>query len=378
MCIEKGHEAIGWGGLYLHVPFCHGKCAYCDFYSMPDRGGELRRRFVEAAVREREMRSGAGARFSTIYVGGGTPSILTGDELRRLVEGATDGVAEFTVEANPEDVTDDKVDAWVSLGVNRVSMGVQSLCDDELRIVGRRHTAAQAVEAFRTLRRGGIANISLDLIYGLPGQDLASWQRSLRGVIDLEPEHLSAYSLTYEPRTRLTAMLNKGEVREVDEDVAAMMYEMLTAEAAAAGYEHYEISNFGKPGFHSRHNSAYWDGTPYLGIGPGAHSYDGHGRRYANPGNLKAYLEAIEAGQLAGEVEDESDDDRFNDMVITALRTSRGLAVSDVPDWRRGRLMRDGAPYINSGALVERDGRLAIPEDKWLVADAVMRDLMQD
>lgn len=362
----------------MHVPFCHGKCAYCDFYSMPDRGGELRRRYVEAAVREREMRSGVDSRFSTIYIGGGTPSILSGDELRRLVDGAVDGVEEFTVEANPEDVTDAKVAEWVSIGVNRVSMGVQSLNDDELRIVGRRHSAGQAVEAFHALRRGGIANISLDLIYGLPGQDLASWERSLGGVIDLGPEHLSAYSLTYEPRTRLTAMLAKGQVSEVDEEVAAQMYDMLTAAAAKAGYEHYEISNFGKPGYHSRHNSAYWDGTPYLGIGPGAHSYDGHGQRYANPANLRAYLEAIESGRLAGEIEDETEGDRFNDMVITALRTSRGLRLDDMPEHRRAALMRDAAPYLNSGALIEVGGRLVIPEAKWLVADAVMRDLLQD
>jgi len=364
-------------GLYVHVPFCHSKCAYCDFYSMPGCGGDVRRRYAEAVVREFGLRREAYGDFSTVYFGGGTPSILTAGELRTIVDALPTAVEEFTLEVNPEDVSAEKVEMWRSLGVNRVSMGVQSLCDDELRIVGRRHSAAQAVEAFRCLRAGGIANISLDLIYGLPGQDLASWERSLSGVIALQPEHLSAYSLTFEPRTRLMAMLNKGVIKEVDEDEAALMYELLIALASSAGYDHYEISNFGKPGFHSRHNSAYWDSTPYLGLGPGAHSFDGT-NRYANPPALKSYLQALECGALPGEVEVETDADRFNDMLITALRTSQGLALDDVPERRLVRLMADAKPHLKSGALVQTGSHLLIPERKWLLADAVMRDLLQE
>ncbi|MCM1451741.1 MAG: radical SAM family heme chaperone HemW [Clostridium sp.] len=363
-------------GLYVHVPFCHSKCAYCDFYSMPGREN-LRLRYAKAVGREFGMRCNGYGDFSTIYLGGGTPSILSEAELVAIVEALPAGAEEFTIEVNPEDVAPGKVDMWRRMGVNRVSMGVQSLCDVELRTVGRRHTAAQAADAFRILREGGIENISLDLIYGLPGQDLQSWERSLNGVISLGPEHLSAYSLTFEPRTRLAAMLGKGQIKEVDEDVAACMYEMLISATAAAGYEHYEISNFGKPGFHSRHNSSYWDSTPYLGLGPGAHSFDGINRQ-ANPPMLKSYLQAIEGGMLACELEEESDADRFNDMVITSLRTSAGMDLAKVSSHRLKRLHIDAAPYIKMGSLIEKSNRLIIPEKKWLLADAVMRDLLQD
>ncbi len=365
-------------GLYVHVPFCHSKCAYCDFYSMPDRGGDARRRYVEAVVREFGLRREGYGCFSTVYFGGGTPSILTADEIGGIVDALPmESVEEFTIEVNPEDVTGERVEMWLAVGVNRVSMGVQSLCDSELRAVGRRHSARQAEEAFRLLREGGIANISLDLIYGLPGQDLDSWERSLGGVIGLGPEHISAYSLTFEPRTRLTAMFKKGEVKEVDDDVAARMYETLTERASAAGYDHYEISNFGKPGFHSRHNSAYWDATPYLGLGPGAHSFDGKDR-HANPPSLTGYLKALESGVLPTETEEETESDRFNDMLITALRTSRGLDLDAVPLGRIDQLMRDAKPHIERGALVGSGRRLLIPEREWLMADAVMRDLIQD
>lgn len=359
------------------MPFCHSKCAYCDFYSMPCRGSELMDRYVEAVIKEYGMRRGAYGRFSTVYFGGGTPSILPAAGLRRMLEAFAAEAAEVTIEVNPEDVCAESVGAWLSMGFNRVSMGVQSLCDDELRTVGRRHTAAQALEAFRCLRAGGFTNISLDLIYGLPGQDLESWRTSLRRVIGLGPEHLSAYSLTYEPRTKLTAMLHKGEIKEVDDAEAAAMYEVLIAEACKAGYDHYEISNFGKPGFHSRHNSAYWDSTPYLGLGPGAHSFDGRDRS-CNPPALKSYLLALESGRLAVEVEEETDAERFNDMIITALRTSQGLPLNSVAACRLPTLMRDAAPHLKRGTLVRQADRLIIPEHEWLMADAVMRDLLQD
>lgn len=363
-------------GLYVHVPFCHSKCAYCDFYSMPGRE-DLRLRYANALVKEFVARRQGYGDFSTVYFGGGTPSILSDKEFGILSEMAPTMAEEFTIEVNPEDVTPANVEMWKRHGVNRVSMGVQSLCDEELRIVGRRHTAAQAVEAFYLLRSGGFKNISVDLIYGLPGQTIESWEHSLQSALRLDPEHISAYSLTYEPRTRLSAMLHKGEIAEVDEEVCASMYESLIEATAAAGFEHYEISNFGKPGRHSRHNSAYWNSTPYLGLGPGAHSFDGK-NRYANPANLISYLNAIEAGKLPTEMEEESDADRFNDAVITALRTSDGLLIDAVAEGRRRQLLKDAARHIGIGTLVRSGNRLVIPEEKWLLADSVMRDLLQD
>ena len=209
--------------------------------------------------------------FATIYAGGGTPSLLPPELFSPLISLADTG-AEITIEANPEDVTEEWTDRILSAGFNRVSMGVQSLIDEELTAVGRRHTAAQALRAISVLRSHGISNISCDLIYGLPEQTLESWDYSLQTMLELDLPHLSAYLLSYEPGTRLTARLNTGKISETPEDVIERMYSSLCSLTRQAGMNHYEISNFCKDGMHSRHNSSYWDFTPYLGLGPGAHS----------------------------------------------------------------------------------------------------------
>lgn len=239
--------------------------------------------FVDAAIGEWGERSaGLSEPVDTLYFGGGTPSSLPAELLRRLLEALpTENLREATIEANPEDVTDD----WVRFisgetPFRRVSMGVQSFCDDELVTVGRRHSAARAAEAIDCLRRGGIDNLSCDLIYGLPGQTAGSWRRSLERLISFRPEHISAYLLSYEPGTRLDAMRRKGTVTEADDDMAEAMYEALCDMTRMAGYVHYEISNFALPGCEAVHNSAYWDNSPYIGLGPGAHSFDGFRRSF--------------------------------------------------------------------------------------------------
>lgn len=348
-------------GLYVHIPFCRAKCAYCDFYSGPLRlfeaEGYVRALQTELAARRAEV-----GEFQTVYVGGGTPSAMPPELLAPLLALAP---GERTVEVNPEDVTPEFSRRLRAAGANRVSMGVQSLDDAELRAVGRRHTAATALSAFRNLREAGFDNISLDLIYGLPGQSVASWRRSLRGVLDLEPEHLSAYLLSYEEGTRITAALKKGEVEEASEETAEGMYAILCEETRAAGFAHYEISNFARPGLEARHNSAYWDLTPYLGLGPGAHSFDGRVRRY-NPSNLKAYL-ADPAG--AATVDPETDDNRFNDLLITALRTARGIdpAVFTPAERAEAHTLLTPAP----------GGRLRIPESAWLRANSLLLPLLR-
>ena len=285
-------------------------------------------------------------------------------------------VAEFTIEANPEDVTAEKAEAWRKMGINRISMGVQSLDDEQLRLIGRRHTATEAIEAVDAIKKAGFDNFSLDLIYGLPGQTLDSWRDSLLRLIDLQPCHLSAYMLSYEPGTRLTAMLKTGKVREADEETLIAMYDCLIEEARKAGYEHYEISNFAKPGRRAAHNSAYWDGTPYLGIGPSAHSYDGSQRRI-NPANLKQYLERIDAGEPAWALDEEDEDNRFNDMLITALRTAEGVDLETLPANRKSQLLKDAAPYVQSGDLTLTPTRLRFAERSWLISDSIMSALVQ-
>ncbi len=362
-------------GIYLHVPFCRSKCAYCDFYSVA--GDRFMEPYAAAVAKEWEARRRELGNHivSTIYFGGGTPSALPLHLLAGIAElFPKDNVAEFTIEVNPDDVSAEAVAAWRRMGVNRVSMGVQSLLDGELRAVGRRHSAAQAIAAVEMLKQGGISNISCDLIYGLPGQTLQSWEYSLHHLLDTGITHLSAYALSYEEGTRLTRMLDKGELEPASEELSCAMYDTLCRLSSRAGMRHYEISNFSLPGMESRHNSSYWDGaTPYLGLGPGAHSLDCHGVRRLVPPGLSKYIAQPEAAAI---VDVETELDRLNDLLFVALRTARGLTLATLPEARRAELMSLAAPALRAGHLVCADGRLAIPEEHWLISDAVIRDLL--
>ncbi len=367
-------------GLYIHVPFCHAKCFYCDFYSMKAGAADIMERYVEMARAEIDARVGEAP--STIYIGGGTPSALGTRLLDRLLSGIdTSSSIETTIEVNPEDVNYEFCRWLRSSPVGRVSMGIQSLNDDELRGVGRRHTASQAIEAVDMLRTaGGVENLSLDLIYGLPGSTLQSWQRSLDGVLDLEPEHLSAYLLSYEPRTRLSVMLQAGKVSETAPEDAERMYLTLCERSAQRGYGHYEISNFARPGYRAAHNSSYWDSTPYLGIGPGAHSFDGNNCRKAHLTELKRYISRGWESTLTVEIESESE--RFNDYLLTRLRTTGGIEMADCRERfgndRSQRLMADAQKALSTGVLAAESSRLYIPERHMLVADSIIVQLIQD
>ena len=250
-------------GIYVHVPFCRAKCAYCDFYSVARP--EMAEAYVDAVIREFRLRRGelGDGAVRTLYFGGGTPSLLSPDQFALLSSYFDkDGIEEFTIEVNPDDVTPEKIDAWLQSGVNRISIGVQSLDDDELRSVGRRHNARQALDAIALIRSKGIDNISGDLIYGLPGQTLDSFRRSLEGLINAGITHLSAYSLSYEEGTLLWRRLQEGKVTPADEELTLAMYAALCEQARLARFEHYEISNFALPGYRSRHNSSYWRNVP--------------------------------------------------------------------------------------------------------------------
>ncbi|MDE5826363.1 MAG: radical SAM family heme chaperone HemW [Duncaniella sp.] len=368
--------------LYIHIPFCRSKCAYCDFYSTPRR--EWMEECVSSIINEWKVRSANLTEgIDTLYIGGGTPSTLPPRLLETLLEALpldSSTLREATIEANPEDVTVDWVRFIVSsTPLRRVSMGIQSFSDTELRAIGRRHSAARAAEAVTTLREGGIGNISCDLIYGLPGQNQESWERSLSTLLGIRPEHISAYLLSYEPGTRLNAMLEAGKISEADETTVERMYAFLCEATAKAGYRHYEISNFALPGREAVHNSSYWDGSPYIGLGPGAHSWDGKTRSF-NPSDLKGYI--AHRGEDVGITEEETTDNLFNDLLITRLRTSRGVSLYEIRT-----VYGDGiaetfetqASHLVSDGLMTRsqDGHYTIPESHWLTSNSILLQLIR-
>lgn len=371
-------------GIYIHVPFCHSKCIYCDFYSIGRRNGTgcvESSEFVKCVANEYAQRKNELTEpIKTVYVGGGTPSSIDRKALRRLLVlfSGMPTIEEFTVEVNPEDVDDDLCHLLADEGVNRVSMGIQSFKDSILVALGRRHTGRQAIEAVERFRNAGICNISGDLIFGLPGDTQQGWETSLDRMLALQLPHISAYLLSYEPGTRITVMRDSGKIGESSEDMVNSMYALLTARAHDAGYQHYEISSYCKPGMASRHNSAYWNGTPYLGLGPGAHSYDGFNRRF-NPPSLKQYMDKKGIGFAV--MEDMTEIDRINDIIITAMRTAKGLNVdadSRLPGWCVENIMKAAEPHIKSGRLkIDSAGCLIIPERYLLISDSILVDLIQ-
>ena len=362
-------------GLYIHIPFCHSKCAYCDFFSTPrafDIDG-----YIDALHREYTLRclETGSEPPQTIYIGGGTPSILSPARLERLLR-PFDLTAsrETTIEVNPEDVTDNFAAAINALGINRVSMGVQSLNDSELTAIGRRHSGDDVLRAVDILRRAGISNLSLDLIFGLPGQDFASWTDSLSRILDLRPQHLSAYSLMYEPGTRLWAQLQAGKLKEAPQEVSEQMYDILCQLTAQAGLEHYEISNFAMPGHRSRHNSSYWNLTPYLGLGVSAHSFDGTVRRH-NPADIRRYI----ASPTPIFIEESlTNAERIDEYLLIRLRTAEGIDPADFIS-RFGRPAYD--PLLDRARrqpmLSVTADRIAIPPRHWLISDSILVDLFE-
>lgn len=368
-------------GLYIHIPFCKSRCVYCGFYSTTALN--LRRQYVDALCREIGMRheSHQGS-VGTVYLGGGTPSQLTIPQLQQIFEAvykynnvAAD--AEVTIECNPDDVTPSFVEDLKSLPVNRVSMGAQTFSDDRLHFLRRRHTASQVVVAVERLRSIGIANISIDLIYGFPEETTAEWEHDIEAALALGAEHISAYCLMIEEGTPLHRLQQEGRISETDEEQERQMYEILIDRLEAAGYEHYEISNFARPGLHARHNAGYWDGTPYIGIGAAAHSYDIRTRSW-NVSDIHRYIEGINSGQRDFKAEQLDDDTRYNDAVTTALRTRKGLNLSALSERHRAYCLQNARHFLDDNLLrLSDDGtHLSLTHRGLFVSDMVMSDLM--
>lgn len=374
-------------GLYIHIPFCESKCIYCDFYSMANNNHLIDKYIdallVEAVLRKNELNSET---ITTVYLGGGTPSLLSITQLSKLVNGLKkvfdfSEVEEFTIEVNPDDVTADYIQQAKSLGINRVSMGVQSFSDEDLRFINRRHTAKQATDAIHIINKAGIDNISIDLIYGIPGQNIEMWKNNVDTAISLSVQHISAYTLMYEDGTRLSVMRSLGKITEMDDDVVAAMYDYLVAQLKSNGYIHYEISNFALPGLHSRHNSSYWNLTPYLGLGVAAHSFDGTVRRF-NPSNLKKYLDALGEGNLCVEVEKITKAEKYDEYVMLRLRTADGIDADELmhrfDEEYYQFFIEKTKPLVSEGSLINENGRYYIPENHIMISDNITCDLLWD
>lgn len=464
-------------GVYVHIPFCKSRCKYCDFYSTTLLG--RRGKYVDAVMEEwamsqeitqtdktkQNLSCATGAQtaksihlddarrivpttlatqvIETIYIGGGTPSLLEVEDMRRLLEVLPVASAkEVTIEANPSDITHEKAKAWKAMGVNRLSIGIQSFNDDMLRLIGRRHTAEQAREAVRIAREEGFENISVDLIYGLPHamrnakcvmrnaqctmhnkdkteQNLATCaqttntsnvddsmshialhihtvcakptadeasaspatmmmrdamssmevlKRDVEELLWLDVEHISTYCLSYEEGTAITRMLEHGEIEEVDEDTENRMFDYIVEQLTKAGYEHYEVSNFARPGRRSRHNSSYWNDTPYIGLGAGAHSYDGV-HRYWNPSDIDLYIKGALAHDLQREQETLTDEQRHTERVMLGLRIAEGIAQSDVDEAK-------ALPYLRRGLLREEGDHLVATTEGYHILNRIIEDLI--
>jgi len=371
-------------GLYVHVPYCHTKCGYCDFYSVAlDESGvdgliQMVGREVRSRIRivDQEIR--------TVFCGGGTPTVLPPDLLARLADelsqiGRTHGVEEFTVEANPGTIDDEKLGLLLRAGVNRVSMGAQTFDVEELAVLERLHSPDDVRTSVARVRLRGIRQISIDLIFGIPGQTLGSWNESLQRAMELEPDHVACYGLTYEPGTRLYGQHKAGVVTACDEELEAEMYLHAIDTLAVAGYEQYEISNFARPGCQCLHNLAYWHNEPYIGVGPSAAGYL-NGRRYKNVSDIQAYVQMMET-QGHAEVESEVIDKRtlMTEMLMMQLRLVEGLSIADFRE-RTGvdpvALFGDALDQLVERGLVTVSGtHIALTRNGRLVADRVIVEL---
>ena len=371
-------------GIYLHIPFCQKRCIYCDFFSTTQ--SEKKPTYIHALCQELEMRKNylEGEEIETIYLGGGTPSQLTEKELNEIFTSLYNIYkvkedAEITLEANPDDLTLEYVSMLRRLPINRISMGIQTFQEETLKLLHRRHTARQAIEAFQLCREAGFRNISIDLMYGLPGETLDTWKEDLQQAIALHPEHISAYHLIYEEGTALWKLRDEHQVEEADEDLSVTLFKNLIDELKQAGYQHYEISNFCLPGLHSRHNSSYWTGKKYLGCGPSAHSFNGSSRQW-NIASLDNYLKGIASGKPNYEIEELDLYTRYNDFVITSIRTCWGMSLSRLRSEYGEELyrycLRMAKSHLEQGVLEIEEDTLRLTQEGIFISDGIMSDLL--
>ena len=369
--------------IYLHIPFCKSRCIYCDFYSGTDVS--LRALYVQALCDELSLRASYLSTnvLDSVYFGGGTPSLLQAAEFEIIFAHIANYFTfspsvEITLECNPDDLTEDYLSVVSQFPFNRISIGIQSFDDAELHFLNRRHSAQQAKEAVALCKMRGFDSISIDLMYGLPNQTLETWEQTLAVAMDLGIQHLSAYSLMYEEGSPLTRLLRAQKITEMDEATNVALFEKLIDTLHAHGFEQYEISNFCRPDFHSRHNMSYWQGDSYLGIGAAAHSFDGVSRQW-NVANTTRYMEGVAAKNLIVEREELTFDERYNEFIFTALRTRKGIDL-ELLERRFGAdrfayCLQTAQPYVACGKVELSNGFLSLTRAGIFVSDGVMSDL---
>ncbi|MCF4100221.1 radical SAM family heme chaperone HemW [Gillisia sp. M10.2A] len=370
------------GGIYIHIPFCKQACHYCDFHfstSVKHKSELVAMLCKELVLRKEELGE---VIIKTIYFGGGTPSLLEKAELEQIFQTISenysiDAEAEVTLEANPDDLSEEKLIIFKEVGINRLSIGVQSFFEEDLKLMNRAHSAEEALSCIK-MATSYFDNISIDLIYGIPGMSNERWSENIQTAITLGLPHFSCYALTVEPNTALKKFIEKGKVKPVDDEVARAHFEILTSSLKDAGFVHYEFSNFGKPGYFSQNNTAYWMGKSYLGIGPSAHSYNGQSRKW-NISNNALYIKALKAGNLPLEEEDLSQADKYNEYVMTRLRTMWGVSMKEVElnfglNYKT-HLLIEAVPHLKEGLLSLENDILRVTEKGKFLSDGIAGDL---
>ena len=371
-------------GIYIHIPFCRQKCYYCDFYKTVNIS--LTGNFINALLKELKLRKDyiEGEKIETIYFGGGTPSVLREEELRQIMDflyNTFDIVsgAEITLEANPDDLLLDYLEMLSRSGINRLSIGIQSFQDEHLKKMNRRHNVQQAVQSVENAAKTGFKNISLDLIYGLPGLTSKQWDEALHQIFTLPFQHLSAYHLTYHQGTSFYNWRKKGTLSEIGENESVDQFNMLIDTAEMYGFEQYEISNFAKNQMYSKHNSSYWSGEKYVGAGPSAHSFNGDERQW-NISNLESYINAIENGLPYFEVEQLSKNEKLNEFILTHLRTKWGISISET-EQKFGKeetcfIEKELHKYQKSGFIKSQENRFTFTREGMFISDEILSNLM--
>ena len=376
-------------GLYLHVPFCSSKCSYCAFYSVTNN--QLKQDYIEAVCKELYLRKHffqdihlKNNQFdpvvNTVYFGGGTPSCLDESDFEKIFNAIYDcfgsSFEEVTIECNPDDITLSYAKTLKKYA-NRISLGIQTFNNDQLKLINRRHNAEEAIKAVNIIKEVGISNISIDLIFGFPKETLADWLFDINQAIKLDVQHVSAYSLMFEEGTKLYHLLQKEEIEQISEELSVEMYDVLIDKLSEAGLAQYEISNFAKPGFESRHNSSYWNETPYLGVGPSAHSYNLSTRSW-NVSNVSQYVKSISKGILPLEEEQIDEITRYNDLITTALRTKEGIHLNTLQEDYVQYLLEQSSDFIKEGTMIKTsDNRLALTRKGYYISDAIMAELIK-
>jgi oxygen-independent coproporphyrinogen-3 oxidase len=372
-------------GIYIHIPFCRQACNYCNFHFSTSL--HYKNEFLQALLKEIELQATAnylqGQQVQTIYFGGGTPSLLQTDELALLMNALhqwfdIQPTAEITLEANPDDVTDEKLLGWKTLGINRLSIGIQSLFEEDLQWMNRAHTAAEAKNVISKARAAGFETFTVDLIYGTPGLSDEKWKQNLDWVVAQGITHLSCYALTVEEKTALDKQIRLQQKQPVDAEQQSRQFLLLMDYMQQAGFEHYEISNFAKPGHRSKHNSSYWHGTHYLGLGPSAHSFNGTSRQW-NIANNQQYIQSLEKAIIPFEKEELTETQQLNEYIMTSLRLMEGCDLNLIhqrfgPASVAG-IQREAAVFLNDGRLIEKDQHLILTKEGKLFADRIASDL---